>query len=211
MFSYKREQERQADLLSMAYLKASPYDPRCFSDIWDRIMGEADASARGRKQRSSRYDRVAFFDTHPTSLERATYLRETAAAMGVLGEEFGSRYAAAIVAWRPIFLADQIKLNDFEGTDYLLTELAGPAWSADLLFARGELYRSRGNPRDLVSAVTFYQGAIVRDPRKRRCVSRAGPRTVARPGSRCGGDVAHLYLSMNPNASDSTMISTLIQ
>ena len=61
----------------------------------------------------------------------------------------------------PRFLAAQIKLNDFGGTEYLLSQLASSGgWTGDLLFAKGELYRIRGNPRDLASAAQFYGEAI---------------------------------------------------
>jgi predicted Zn-dependent protease len=210
IFAFSREQERQADLLSMAYLKASSYDPRCFADLWGRVMDEADATARGRRQRSTRYDRVAFFATHPATLERATYLRELAIAMDKSGEDGRARLDAAMVAWRPQLLADQIKLNDFEGTDYLLGELAGAQWTADLLFARGELYRSRGNPRDLVSAAGFYHAALEQEPSNAEAYRGLG---LAQMRSRdpAAADSLRRYLAMKPNAADSAMISTLIQ
>jgi hypothetical protein len=194
----------------MAYLKASSYDPRCFADLWGRVMDEADATARGRRQRSTRYDRVAFFATHPATLERATYLRELAIAMDKSGEDGRARLDAAMVAWRPQLLADQIKLNDFEGTDYLLGELAGAQWTADLLFARGELYRSRGNPRDLVSAAGFYHAALEQEPSNAEAYRGLG---LAQMRSRdpAAADSLRRYLAMKPNAADSAMISTLIQ
>lgn len=205
-----RDQEREADLLSMAYLKASAYDPRCFADIWDRLMDEADATARGRKQRSTRYDRVAFFATHPTTLERATYLREIALATGKAGEDDVVRFRGATAVWRREFLADQLKLNDFEGTDYLIGELAGSQWTADLLFSRGELYRARGNPRDLVSAIGFYRDALQQDPANAEAYRGMG---LAQLRSRdpAGAETLRKYLDMKPDAPDRAMISTLLQ
>ncbi|MEN2785167.1 M48 family metalloprotease [Sphingomonas qilianensis] len=210
IFSFNRDQERQADLLSMAYLKASPYDPRCFADIWLRLMDEADATARGRRQRSKRYDRTAFFATHPPTLERATYLRDLATVMNKPGEDDAPRYDAKLAAWRRQFLADQLKLNDFEGTDYLLGELARSGWTADLLFARGELYRARGNPRDLVAAASFYRDAIGQDPANAEAYRGLG---LAQLRSRdpAGGDALRKYLAMRPDAPDGAMISTLVQ
>src|SRR3546814_13605111 len=74
------------------------------------------------------------------------------------------RYRAAMATWLPIFLQDQIKLNDFGGSDYLINRLAENGWTADLWFARGELYRTRGNQRDLVNAVQFYRSALGLNP-----------------------------------------------
>ncbi|KAK0329044.1 hypothetical protein LTR94_038345, partial [Friedmanniomyces endolithicus] len=63
-----------------------------------------------------------------------------------------------------MFLDDQIKLNDFGASDFLITELADSGWTAQLWLARGELYRARGNPRDLVNAAEFYSNATTADP-----------------------------------------------
>ena len=208
--AYGRDQERQADLLSLAYIGVSPYEPKCFADLWARVMDEADATAHGRKQRSTRYDRVAFFASHPTTLERAGYLRTVATDMGKAGIDEGARYRAAMTHWRPQFLADQMKLNDFEGTDYLLGQLAGDRWPADLLFSRGELYRARGNPRDLVAAIGFYQAAIAQDPGDAEAYRGIG---LAQMRSRDPEAAASLrtYLKMRPDAADGAMIATLLQ
>lgn len=210
VYAHDRDQERQADLLSMAYLKVSPYDPRCFADIWSREMDEADATARGRKQRSTRYDRVGFFATHPAPLERATYLRDVATQMGKIGEDDRARFDAAMASWRPQFLTDQIKLNDFEGTDYLLAQLAGPVWSSDLLYARAELYRTRGNPRDLVSAIGFYREALAKDATNVDAYRGMG---LAQLRSRdpAGQQTLKTYLAMKPDAADKAIIATLLQ
>lgn len=207
--AYGRDQERQADLLSMAYVGASPYDPRCFADLLGRVLDEADATAQGRRQQSTRYDRVAFFASHPTTLERTGYLRAVATDMGKTGVDEGERYRAAMMTWRPQFLADQMKLNEFEGTDYLLGRLAGDRWPADLLFARGELYRARGNPRDLVAAVGFYLAAIAQDPGNADAYRGLG---LAQMRSRDPAAAASLrtYLKMRPDAADGAMIETLL-
>lgn len=209
-YAHNRNQEREADLLSMSYLKYSAYDPRCFSDIWSRLMDEADATARGRKQRSTRYDRVAFFASHPTNLERAIYLRDIAAAIGKVGADDSARFKEVMATWRPAFLIDQLKLNDFEGTDYLIGQLAGAEWTADLLYTRGELYRSRGNPRDLVSAVSFYRDSIQKDPTNADAYRGIGLAQL-RGRDPAGAEALRKYLEMKPDASDRAMISTLLQ
>jgi len=119
VFQYSRAQETSADLKAFSYLAASGYRTGAFADIWARIMDEADATAAGRKRRSQRYDQVAFFSSHPTSLDRATYLRALAVQAGDQGEVDDVRFHAAMAAWLPQFLDDQLKLNDFGGTEYL--------------------------------------------------------------------------------------------
>ena len=173
-------------------------------------MDESDATAIGRGQRSHRYDRVSFFASHPTELERAATLRAMAGKDGDEGEDGEDAYAAAMAKWRPIFLADQLKRNDFGGSEYLLGQLAAHGWTPDLLFARGELYRMRGNPRDLVAAAGFYQDAIAKgsaDPLARRGLGLS----LIRSGQPDQGRVALAeYLKLSPNCEDAAMLRSLV-
>ncbi|MFD1950235.1 M48 family metalloprotease [Sphingomonas arantia] len=211
VFSYQRNQEREADIHGFEYLAGSRYRPGAFSDFWRRMMEEADATALGRQQRSTRYDRTAFFATHPTNLERAGYLKQLAIKDGDDGDDGADTFAAAMQKWRPAFLADQLKRNDFGGSEYLLTQLAGSNWTPDLLFARGELYRTRGNPRDLVAAAGFYRAAIAGgpvDPLAHRGLGLA----LMRTGQVTEGKVALAdYLRAKPDCEDAAMLRSLIE
>lgn len=209
--SYKRAEEQEADLIGLAYLAASPYPAASAANIWERMMAEADATAAGRKRKShTRRYSSGFFDSHPTDLTRATYLRAEALKANDPGVSGAVAYHAALAPWLPIFLADQIKLNDFGGTDYLLGQLAGDEWSADLLYARAELYRQRGNPRDLVSAASFYGQAIDKgctDPEAERGMGLALLRSQQ---ADAGKSALRRYLARKPDAQDAMMIAALI-
>lgn len=210
IYAHTRDQERQADLLSMAYIKASPYDPHCFADIWDRMLDEWDATARGRHQRSTRYDRASLLATHPSPLDRTRTLRRLAAAMTKPGEDGKARYDAALAEWRAMLLSDQIMLNDFEGTEYLLRQLAGAEWPPALLFARGELYRARGHPRDLAVASGFYRDVVARDPANAEAFRGLGLAQL-RSHDTAGATSLRRYLAMKPKADDAAMIAALVQ
>jgi len=209
-YAHTRNQERQADLLSMAYLRASAYDPHCFPDVWDRLLDKADATAHGRRQRSKRYDRAGFSDNHPTELERTTTLRRLAMAMNKPGEDGKARYDMALAGWRAQWIDDEIKRNDFEGTDYILRQIAGPDWTPDLLFARAELYRTRGHPHDLAAAVGFYRDVVARDPTHAEAYRGLGLAQL-RSHDAAGAEALRTYLTMKPAAEDAAMISMLIQ
>jgi len=208
-YSFGRAQEEAADLLSMRYLAASPYNPNCFADIWQRMMDESDATALGRKQRSTRYDRVAFFANHPTDLQRTSYLRKIAGPPR--GDEGEAQYREGLGHWRGEFLGDQLKLNDFGGTDYLLGALASSGWTAELLVARGDLYRMRANPRDLVSASDFYRAAIVIEPDNADAYRGLGLALMRGQSLDEGREALRHYLVLRPDAADAAMISTLLQ
>ena len=211
IYSFSRDQEKQADLRAFSYLAASKYRAEAEADIWDRLMDEADATAAGRKQRSQRYDGVPFFASHPTSLERSQYLHKLATTDGNEGEDGAATYDKAMAAWRGEFLDDQLKLNDFAGTEYLLGQLARDGWTSELLFARGELYRMRGNPRDLLSAAQFYRDALTKgstDPLLHRNLGMVLLRSAAIGEGR---QELEQYLALRPDASDASMVSALIE
>lgn len=208
--SYDRDQERNADILGLSYIAKAGYRPTASSDVWRSLMNEADATAAARKLRSKRYSSTPFFSSHPTELERADYL--AALANRVPGGEYEGRkaYHEGLGSWLDAFLTDQIKLNDFGGSDYMLQRLGAEEWTSPLLQARGELYRLRGNPRDLPHAVDFYRQALAMKedlPQSQRglglSLMRLGQVTDAKTA-------LNKYLEMQPNADDAEMIRTLL-
>lgn len=208
---YNRDQERLADVRGFAYIGQAGYRPSAAADVWRSVMNEADATAAGRARRSTRYDNVAFFASHPTDLQRADYLSGLANRIPTQGDYDGrDAYRAAMAPWIPQFLDDQIKLNDFGGTEQLLARLSSDGWTAPLLYARGELYRARGNPRDLVQAAEFYQLALKDDPTMTAAFRGLGL-SLLRSGSVEPGRAAlRSYLSTNPQATDAAMLQSLI-
>ena len=206
---YNRDQERSADVLGFAYMSTAAYRASAAADVWRSNMNEVDATATGRLQRSPRYDSNAFFSTHPTNLERADYL--AALANRVSGGDYDGRdtHRAAMAPWMDAFLDDQIRLNDFGGSEYLLNRLAAEEWTGSLLYARGELYRMRGNPRDLVQAGGFYRRALQAEP-QRTLAHRGLGLALLRSGFQAEGRQSLTeYLAAHPDASDAAMLRGL--
>ncbi len=210
-YRYGREDEREADQLGFSYLASAGYKPSAAADIWRAVMNEADHSAAARGRRSRRYDGVAFFSTHPTELERADTLALLANRVDGGDREGADAYRQALAPWRGQFLADQLKLNDFGASDYLLQRLAGEEWTSDLLFARAELYRERGNPRDLVASAEFYRSALAGKPSLAAAWRGLGL-ALMRSGERTAGQEAlGRYLELSPEASDARMIEMMVE
>ncbi len=208
---YNRDQERQADTLGFGYMASAHYRASAAADVWRSVMNEADGGAAARGQRSARYDKVAFMASHPTNLERADTL--SLMANRVPGGEFdGAKpYAAALKPWLHEFLQDQLKLNDFGGTEYLLGRLAGDEWTPELLLARGDLYRLRGNPRDLVSAAGFYRQTLAGDASLVEAYRGLGL-SLLRSGAVPEGRTALAsYLAARPDCSDAAMLRSLLK
>lgn len=209
-FSYSRDMERAADVRGAAYLSASPYRIRPFADIWMRQMDEVDATAIARKQRIKRYDRGGFFSSHPTSLERSVYLLSLSEGENKLGDDGAESYRKALRSWRATFLDDQVKINDFGGSEYLFGILAKDYADSALWFARGELYRQRGNPRDLVSAAEFYQASIDALDAPPEAWRGLGLSLLRSQRTLEGRKALQEYLTRKPDAIDAKMIAQLI-
>lgn len=211
IYSFRRDQEKDADFLGFSYISKARYRPSAASEVWRAQMNEQDQTNIDRGRRSNRYDGVAFFASHPTNLERADAL--SALANRVPGGEYDglARHREAMKSWVPLFLSDELALNDFGGTDYVINRLAGDSFTADLLFARGELYRGRGHPRDLASATKFYRDALSMDPDVAGAWRGLGLTLLRTKQNEEGRAALREYLQRVPDAKDAAMLRSLVE
>ncbi|MGK6320050.1 M48 family metalloprotease [Sphingomonas sp. DT-204] len=208
-FANSREMEQEADVLGLKAMSAAGYAPGEAPRIWSQLRAEQDATAAERRRKSKKDKNGGFFATHPNSAARVAYL--AAAARALPGDRAGeAEYRAALAPWWPALIDDQIKLNDFGATEFLLNELAqGGGWTADLLYARGELYRSRGTDADMAKAADFYRQALAAGstlPEARRGLGLALLRTGATAE---GQAMLRHYVTMKPDAGDRAMMAAL--
>jgi predicted Zn-dependent protease len=207
---FNRDQERDADLHGIGYLNGSALRPQSAAIVWRNVMTEAERSAAARGQARPRFDRVPYLASHPCDAERAETMAALAIPDGAARDDGAARYAAALAPWLPQFLDDQIKLNNFGASDYLIGMLGEHGATASLWVARGDLYRARGYPRDLVSAAEFYANAIALDatlPGAQRGLGLS----LLKTGRRADGvEALRRYLQLEPTAPDAAMIGTLI-
>ncbi|MCL4673664.1 MAG: M48 family metallopeptidase [Sphingomonadaceae bacterium] len=210
IFRYNREQEREADRLGIGFLNQSRVRPQAASSVWLNVIGEAEASARARGLRKPNFTGIAFAASHPPEGERAEYLAALADPEGERWGDGKQEYRKMMAPWLPMFLDDQIKLNDFGATEFILENLAEDGWTAPLLFARGELYRLRGAPRDLVHAVDFYGEALVMD-NDHPGAHRGMGLSMIKLGRRSEGLAAlRRFVELAPTASDADMIRLML-
>ncbi len=207
---FSRDQEREADLHGIGYLNGSALRPQSAAVVWQNVMTEAERSAAARGQAHPRFDRIPFFASHPSDAERATTMASLAVPDGATRDDGAARYAAALAPWLPLFLDDQIKLNDFGASEYLIGMLGERGATAPLWVARGDLYRARGYPRDLVSAAEFYANAAALDPSLAEAQRGLGLALI-KTGRRTEGVAAlRRYLQLKPDAPDAAMLGTLV-
>jgi len=211
MFRFGRDQETAADLLGLEYLAKAGYPSSAASEIWQSLMAEEDAKTLGRKLKPKQKYTTGFFDSHPATPLRASYLAKEAAKFPADGDARAQSLQEAIVPYLPRFLAAQTKLNDFGGTEYILSNVAARAgWTGEMLFARGELYRARANPRDLQLAGQFYREAKAAgyaEPEVDRNLGLALLRNGQEVEAR---EALAAYLAAKPDASDAGIIQTLV-
>jgi hypothetical protein len=161
LYKFSRDMESEADRGGLAEMAAAGYDTREAAKVWERLREEMDATAAERNTKSRKDKNGGMFATHPPTLERVEGLTRAAAENpGVPGETGQDRFRAALAHVWPEFVDDQIKLNDFGASDFLLTSLGQDGWTPELLYARGELYRHKATGEALNQAVGFFGQAI---------------------------------------------------
>ncbi len=211
-YSFSREQEKDADYLGAAYVRSSPYPLRA-SLVWKRLAEEDDAMREERKLRKVKRAYPGATDTHPTGLQRFAYFSELEAEPGAQdGDEGKERFREETNRILPEIFAGLVKGNDFAGADYVIRSRGDTlGWDGLLLHTRAELYRLRGNPRDLITARQFYEKAVTlpgAPPESWRGIGL----TAMRTGDTENGKVAlKEYLAKVPAANDSAAIKMLLE
>jgi predicted Zn-dependent protease len=210
IYRFNRDQEREADGLGIGYLNTSALRPQAAAQVWERLMAEFTADARAKALKKPRFDRIPFYSTHPPEAERATTLALLARPEAATRDDGAARYRAALAPWLPQLLDDQIKLNDFGASEYIIQSLAESGWTAPLWHARGELYRLRGAPRDLVHAAQFYGEAIALDPAHPEAHRGLGLALLKTGQATAGQQALRRYLELKPDAADAKLIGMMI-
>ena len=161
VFEFSREMEREADDGGVQRMADAGYDTREAVAVWQQLRAEMDAAALVRKTKSRKDVDRGIFETHPPTAERVADLTAQARLHpGVPGETGADRFRAALAPFWPGFVDDQLKLNDFGGSEFLLDSLAAGGWTPPLLYAHAELYRRRAVDGDLDRARALYTQAI---------------------------------------------------
>ncbi len=211
IFENSREMEAEADSGSVQMMAKAGYDPMAASRVWEQLRAEMDATAVARNRKSRKDKNGGMFATHPPTLDRMNDLKAQAAKLAPAGLPATHREAfrKAMAPYWALIVDDQIKLNDFGATDFLITNLASGGWTPELHYARGEMYRSRGTPEDMKQAVGFYQKAVA-DPAAPVEAWRGLGLAQLRNGQTAEGQGSlKTYLAKNPQASDRAMMAML--
>lgn len=153
LMAYSREHESRADRMGMRLMRLAGYDGRQAAVVWDNLLDEMKVTEG--KDAGKTGD---IFDTHPVTAERRDALQALAGdAGGIVGEK---RYREAIAPLRFGWILDEVKRGQYEESLVLFDRmLRKDPGDAQVLFARGEVHRLRGEGADGAKALADLDSA----------------------------------------------------
>jgi predicted Zn-dependent protease len=204
IFSFNRDQEREADDVGFKLMADAGYKPIEASRVWEQLIAEAAAAERPR-------ERDVFFATHPAPEERAETLRSKAATAPA-GETYEDRYRARLKKFRTTLFEDELRLRQY-GQSLKLFEMLGREAQADpeLAYFTGEVYRQRNAEGDASKARENYERALAMADAPPEAYRGLGL-VHMRGGDQVRADDAFRnYLRLKPDADDRAIIRSYVQ
>jgi beta-barrel assembly-enhancing protease len=213
LFANSRDDEREADAFGLKLMEKNSLAPEEASKIWAQLIEEREQTAKAQGKKKAKREPV-FFATHPQSAERMSSLAADARKIMLADKNYESgqdRYAASVGPLRNGFFDDQLKLEDYGGTSFLLEQLARSGWTSELHFFKGELLRQHGQDDDMIKSIDAYRAALAMEAapvEAHRGLGYALLKTGQRDAAR---DSFKAYLALRPDAPDKAMIQFNLQ
>ena len=200
MFAFSREHESRADRMGMRLMRMAGYDGREAATVWQNLLDEMKVT--GGKDAGKSGD---IFDTHPVTAGRRDELLQLAGvAGGELGEE---RYRKVIAPFRLGWLQDEVKRGQYEESLVLFDRmLKKEPQDAQVLFARGEVYRLRGEGGDTERALADLQRASTLDKAPAETFRGIGLIQQQRGDKAAAAEAFQAYLAKAPQAPDAALV-----
>lgn len=206
LLSYTRDQETRADRIGSVLMQRAGYDPAQAARIWGNLLQELRAGPGGEAA-----TRTAMFATHPGIEERQQGLLELARGLPpgqTPLQPWLERTQPFLLDW----LLEEIKRGRHDESLALLTRMAGTGASpAQVLFARGEVYRLRGRDGDLERALADLQAAVAagREPAQTyRALGHVQRRLQQEAQAKAS---FARYLELAPEAPDTAMVKRILE
>lgn len=202
-YAYSRDQEREADEISIALLRDAGYDNAEAAKVWGNLLGEIAA-----RPNANAAEKSILFASHPPSEERREALTRMAGGGGAIGRE---AFAEAIARHETDLLEDELKRGQYEETIALLDRKITLAPDrAGLRYARGEAHRLRAGDGDLKEALADLRAATDMQDVPAQAHRSLGF-VLRRNGDKQGATAAfNQYLTLQPEAPDTSIIKTYL-
>lgn len=210
MFSFERDQEREADRIGLELMARAGYPPMEASKVWAQLLDELKAE---QDWSGDAGQRSILFASHPPAEERQQELVNLAARWPNLNTDSAANpYRALIAPHRWGWLEDELNRRKTGESLALLQRLISESpRDADLHYFLGETYRWRGTEGDLRLAMESYKTAseATNPPAE---TYRAMGMVYRQNGDQAAARQAFArYLKIKPAATDSEMINTYIK
>jgi len=155
VFAYNRDQEREADQIGLDLMVKAGYKPLAAPEVWEQLIAESKAGTAERSEN-------LMFASHPEPEERLVTLREAATRHdGNAGERGYDRYREKLAGVRKQIFRDELSLRQYGRSELVFDRLIVQSPDDGLLwYAKGEVYRLRGNPDDADRAMDAYAKAL---------------------------------------------------
>ncbi len=154
MFSFSREQEREADGIGLTLMRRAGYDPHEASVIWTNLLAEATARPGSDATKTS-----PMFATHPPMAERRETLARLAGSGGGATKE--RELVQRLDPLMRDFLDDELNRAEYDESIVLLDRLVRRSpQRPDLLYYRAESHRLRGQSGDAELALGDLETAV---------------------------------------------------
>jgi predicted Zn-dependent protease len=205
VFAFTRDQEREADEIGLALMVKAGYAPVAAAEVWDQLIAEYKA---GTAQQAG----ALLFATHPEPEERMGTLRELAAQRGgETGERRRERYRAQLARVRAQLVSDELMLRQYGRSELVFDRLlAQSSDDGQLWYAKGEVYRLRGEEGDATRALAAYAKALETKsapPETYRSIALVELKSGTRDRARAALDA---YLKLKPDAADAEALRGLV-
>jgi beta-barrel assembly-enhancing protease len=148
VYSFSRDNEREADLIGINLMHLRGYDTREASNIWTLLLREKDPDTDSNDVSTS----TLFASTHPSIGERIVTLGAIADKLqgpdkwGTTNKE---RFDRIVGPWKFQFLQDEVRLRNWKSSLELLNILAEYGHDkAQIAYFRGEVFRNRNKDAD---------------------------------------------------------------
>lgn len=206
MYSYSRDHEREADTIGATLMRNAGYDVSEASKVWANLSLEVRARPGGDPSRSP------LFATHPAMEERQEALVALAHTMpgGVANADV---WQESVSPFLREWLHEEVKRGQHDESLALLTRMIANTTRArpEYLYARGEVYRLRGNEGDRDAAIADYAAAIAmagEPPETHRGLGMIYRARDQVPEAKAS---FRRYVEMAPDAADSAMIKSYLE
>jgi predicted Zn-dependent protease len=203
-FAFSREHETRADRLGMRLMKDAGYEGRQAARVWDNLLGELKVTGGENVG-----ERSAMFATHPPAGNRRDDLLKLAGDAG--GETAAAAYQRVIAPLRYGWLQDEVKRGQYEESLVLFDRLlSGKPSDAEVLYARGEVYRLRGDKDDLPRSLDDLTRATAAQKPPVEAFRSLGLVHKQRADAPAAAQAFEKYLALAPDAPDAGLLKAYL-